>query len=251
MSKLTNNQLIQNVKNADGFVTSIPGANHPYQNMIYGSNKHKFAVMFSPRGGCSISFKCLLDKMGILEEAIAYNNWIHSYRCDIFYPNTPKKNIDNVLENKVQIIKFVLNPYIRAISIYRAQSSHNYSFRDYLKKLNNKTIQLNPSDNYHHFPQYVPGEEKYVSQYVKLDKKKVTVIKTEDGKEIELNPNNFSAPHHIRKFNRKEFLGDIPKNKIIRFPKSYKYFYDDEIRSLVEAYYKDDIEKYNYSFNDF
>jgi hypothetical protein len=76
-------------------------------------------------------------------------------------------------------------------------------------------------------------------------------MKTEDGKEIELNPNNFSAPHHIRKFNRKEFLGDIPKNKIIRFPKSYKYFYDDEIRSLVEAYYKDDIEKYNYSFNDF
>jgi hypothetical protein len=103
--------------------------------------------------------------MGILEEAIAYNNWIHSYRCDIFYPNTPEIDIDNVLENKVQIIKFVLNPYIRAISIYRAQSSHNYSFRDYLKKLNNKTIQLNPSDNYHHFPQYVPGEEKYVSQY--------------------------------------------------------------------------------------
>src|SRR6056300_1958199 len=101
MSKLTNNQLIQNVKNADGFVTSIPGANHPYQNMIYGSNKHKFAVMFSPRGGCSISFKCLLDKMGILEEAIAYNNWIHSYRCDIFYPNTPEIDIDNVLENKV------------------------------------------------------------------------------------------------------------------------------------------------------
>ncbi len=251
MSTPTNNQLIQNMKNADGFVAFIPGTEHPYNNMIYGTNKDKFAIMFSPRGGCSISFKSLLHRMGILDDALAYNNWIHSYRCDIFYNQTPKIDINKVLENKVQIVKFVLNPYIRAISTYRAQSSHNYSFREYLKKLNNKTIELNPSDNYHHFPQYVPGEENYISQYVKLDKKEVAHIKIQDGNEIQLNPNSFSADHHIRKFNRTEFLGDIPKNEIVRFPQTYKYFYDDEIRSLVETYYKDDIEKYNYSFDDF
>ena len=41
------------------------------------------------------------------------------------------------------------------------------------------TIELNPSDNYHHFSQYVPGEENYISQYVKLDKKEIAHIKIE------------------------------------------------------------------------
>jgi hypothetical protein len=31
---------------------------------------------------------------------------------------------------------------------------------------------------------------------------------------------------------------------------SYKYFYDEEIKQMVETYYKDDIEKYGFSFND-
>ena len=45
------------------------------------------------------------------------------------------------------------------------------------------------------------------------------------------------------------FCGDIPRNTVNNnLPSTYKYFYDDEIKSMVELYYKDDIEKYNYEF---
>jgi hypothetical protein len=59
--------------------------------------------------------------------------------------------------------------------------------------------------------------------------------------------------HHGKKINNfTSFCGDLPKHKIYEYlPKSYKYFYDDEIRALVEQYYKLDIEKYGYKFEDF
>jgi hypothetical protein len=48
------------------------------------------------------------------------------------------------------------------------------------------------------------------------------------------------------------FCGDTPKNTINKnLPKSYKYFYDDEIKSLCESFYKQDIEKYGFTFDNF
>ena len=34
-------------------------------------------------------------------------------------------------------------------------------------------------------------------------------------------------------------------------PKNYKLFYDDEIKKMVDIYYKDDIEKYGFTFDNF
>ena len=42
-----------------------------------------------------------------------------------------------------------MNPYIRAVSIYRAQTSHNLSFREYLKQLIGNNIDyFNENDKY-------------------------------------------------------------------------------------------------------
>jgi hypothetical protein len=52
--------------------------------------------------------------------------------------------------------------------------------------------------------------------------------------------------------NNTEFCGDLPKSIINEnLPRTYKYFYDDEIKQMVETYYKKDIEQYGYSFDDF
>jgi hypothetical protein len=36
-----------------------------------------------------------------------------------------------------------------------------------------------------------------------------------------------------------------------KLPKSYKYFYDDEIQKMVETIYEKDIKYYGYDFDDF
>ena len=70
---------------------------------------------------------------------------------------------------------------------------------------------------------------------------------------IQLDVNKYTSSHHGKKnINNKTFSGDLPRNVVNEnLPKTYKYFYDDEIRKMVETFYKKDIEKYNYSFDDF
>ena len=67
-----------------------------------------------------------------------------------------------------------------------------------------------------------------------------------------MNVNNYSSSHHGNRTAYAEFCGDIPKDTINNtLPKSYKYFYDDEIKCLVDIYYKNDIEKYGFTFDNF
>jgi hypothetical protein len=133
-----------------------------------------------------------------------------------------------------------MNPYIRAVSIYRIHST-KLSFRKYLKNINK--IQLNASDKYHSYPQYVMGEEKMNFNYIKIDQNETKII---NGITIDLS--KYDSVHHGKKTESTEFCGDTPKDKII-LPSSYKYFYDDEIKKMVERIYKKDIQFYNYSFD--
>jgi hypothetical protein len=72
----------------------------------------------------------------------------------------------------------------------------------------------------------------------------------EDGTFYELDVNRYSSCHHGKKTSNTYFCGDIPKDQVNEcLPSSYKYFYDDEIKQMVETYYKDDIEKYGFSFD--
>jgi hypothetical protein len=147
-----------------------------------------------------------------------------------------------------------MNPYIRAVSIYRAQTSHNLSFRKYLIELvNNKIYYFNDNDKYHYLPQYIDGEENIITKYVKIDKNETFKITLFDGTLYNLDVNKYSSCHHgYKNIDNITFCGDLPKNIVnSNLPKSYKYFYDDEIKKMVESFYKKDIEHYGYSFNDF
>ena len=56
----------------------------------------------------------------------------------------------------------------------------------------------------------------------------------------------------IKNINNTTFCGDLSKELINNnLPKSYKYFYDDEIKKMLETYYHKDIQQYGYSFDDF
>jgi hypothetical protein len=243
--------LINNV--IDKKLSSTMFGNSIYSNLWYCDNKNKLCITFTPRGACSISFQQFLDLNGLLEDALQYNSFIHIYRCNILHNGITYQNINELIANNYKFVKFIMNPYIRAVSIYTAQTSHNLSFREYLKQLvSNKIEYFNDNDKYHYHPQYSPGEEKIITKYIKVDKNETHTITLSDGKLYTLDLSRYSSIHHGKKTEFASFCGDIPHTTINKtLPKSYKYFYDDEIRQMVESYYKDDIKQYGYSFDDF
>ena len=107
---------------------------------------------------------------------------------------------------KYTFIKFIMNPYIRAVSIFRAQSSHNLSFRQYLEQLiNNKVDYFDENDHYHYHQQYIDGEENIITKYIKIDKNETFPITLFDGTIYTLDVNKYNSCHHGIK-NNKVFL---------------------------------------------
>ena len=227
--------------------------NSIYNDLWYADCKNKICITFTPRSGCSISFQQYLDLAGLLEEALQYNDFIHRYRCDILNINIKYCTIKSLIDDKYIFIKFIMNPYIRAVSIWRAQTSHNLSFREYLKQLiSNSVDYLNENDKYHYHPQYIDGEEKIITKYIKIDKYEKFEIKLANGTPYVLDVNKYSSIHHGEKTDNITFCGDLPKDIVNNnLPKSYKYLYDDEIKQMVESFYGKDIKNYGYSFEDF
>ena len=239
--------MIQNIKEKNLSFTRYIKCN---DTLWYIDNKNKLSITFTPRAGCSIVFQQYLDLVGLLEDGLNCNKFIHTYRCTIFNKNIAFKNITDLIKEKYTFIKFILNPYIRAVSAYRALPKHNLSFRTYLKQLVNNTIKLDLSEKIHIAPQYLNGEENIITKYIKIDENEKYTITLHDGTLYEIDVNTYTSSHHGVKIDSTEFCGNIPKNIVnTKLPKSYKYFYDDEIKSLVDTYYKDDIEKYKFSFD--
>jgi len=243
-------ELICNIKKKNLSITGY--GNSIYKDLFYCDNENKICISFTPRGGCSISFQQYLDLIGLLKDGLDYNPFIHFYRCEIFIPNVKFINIDELIKQKFTFVKFIMNPYIRAVSIFRAQTSHNLSFRKYLKQLiNNEIDYFNDNDKYHYHQQYIPGEEKIITKYIKIDKNETFEIKLSNGTPYNLDVNKFTSYHHGKKTENTNFCGDLLKDNINNsLPKSYKYFYDEEIKKMVDIYYKQDIENYKYSFDD-
>lgn len=246
-----NKDLIYNIKNSSAALTVFNKS--IYGDLWYVDKLNKLCFTFTPRGGCSISFQCYLDLLGLLKDGLEYNSFIHKYRSEVFNKNIQTIPLNKLSKEGYLFIKFIINPYIRAVSIFRAQTSHNLSFRDYLKQLvNHKTDYFNNNDKYHLHKQYIKGEEEIINKYICIDKYETHTIKLHNGEDYVIDVNKYTSIHHGKKTSNASFCGDIPKNEINKnLPCSYKYFYDNEIKSLVETYYKDDIEKYCFSFDDF
>ena len=225
--------------------------NHMYSNLWYVCHKNKICITFSPRGGCSIAFKQFLDLVGLLKDGESYNPFIHEYRCTFNHCFKPCE-IQTLIDTNYTFIKFIMNPYIRAVSIYRAQESNNLSFREYLKQLvNNKCEYFTDNDKFHMYPQYINGEETVITKYIKINENETFQIKLVDETIYTLDVNKYTSSHHGVRTETTVFCGDLPRVVINEnLPKSYKHFYDNEIKEMVDLYYADDIKHYEFTFDD-
>lgn len=224
--------------------------NSRYSDLFYVDKLNKVVITFSPRAGCTISLTEFLKLTGLFEKAQKYSNWLHDFRWNVLN-NVQQLPVENLKNQNYTFIKTCVNPYRRAISSFLI-ASLNITFRTFMTKLVTNNYQyFNDSDIYHFQCQYIKGEENIITSYIHLDRNETVTIKLHNGEDYVVNPNKYTSAHHHKKINSEEFCGDIPKNTVkSQLPQSYKYFYDDEIKKMVEQFYGKDIEYYGYSFDE-
>ena len=249
--------MIANIKQKRNQISRTQFGQHAYSHLWYVDDVNNVCITFSPRGGCSVAFKQYLDLVGLLEDGEAYKSFIHRYRTEIFTPHVKITPIAQLIKQHYTFIKFIMNPYLRAVSIFWQaikwqKTGDDVSFRQYLQMRLSPAQKLRSrAEKQHSHQQYIPGEEKIITKYIKISDNETYSIMLKNGEQYELNTNNFSSGHHAKKYQSTEFCGDVPRSIICnQLPANYKWFYDEEIRGMVERLYRKDIRKYRFKFFD-
>jgi len=231
-----------------------------HDSLLYGDSKRKIAYIMSPRAGCSISFKFYLKSLNekLLNDAMNYNDFVHSYRTEIFTKHLPIKTIKELIDENYTFVKFVVNPYQRAVSSFRMlfgeleNPKYDLTFNQYyINLIQNKNMELySRKELVHCKPQYLKFEEKVNPIIYRIDFDK--------GKDLEVNGlfinlNNISSVHHSNRQSEETNISlcNIPRREINTFlPKKYNVLYNENNRKLIENYYKDDIKYGPYDITD-
>ena len=236
-----------------------------YHQMLNIPNKN-ILIDWTPKSGCTTVCKMIFKYLGILDEALKYSKWIHDYRMHKYYSKYGEIDKESLLHGKYSkylIIKFVRNPYSRAVSSYiHAMKSiklieliglDNISFIHFLTLIRNKNITVEEGHWRIQKLSYENDNNKknLNIKYIKIEniKDELNILKKNNNIDLYY---DFTSNHHIKKKdNINKFVGNIKfKNLNNKFPK-YRYFYNDKIRKLVEEIYFNDIKTYNYSYDEF
>ena len=81
--------------------------------------QRRFLIDWSAKSAATVVAKMFFNHLGLLEEALQYSDWIHDYREDIYNPAIKSVDLQKCfLDSTFVKIKFVRNPYSRAVSSY-------------------------------------------------------------------------------------------------------------------------------------
>lgn len=220
---------------------------------------NKIVMIFTPRAACTLSCNVFFEHMG-LRESFDKDVWIHKYRQS--YRPWADDNI--FVSPEFTKIKFIRNPYKRAVSSYLYAmidypQERKFSFYDFMKSLVPGAF---CSDIlYHCLSQYSPVYEKFTNHYVRVENIREDLLSIDEKhntkfleayNKINLEEHNVS---HKDKKNKEitEFIGMTSYNDLLkRFDNphaEYKYYYNDEVRKLIEEVYANDINHYGYKFD--
>ena len=221
---------------------------------------NKFIFSWTPKAGCTTVTKLVFGAMGILDEANAYGEWVHTYRSEVFsikyrdWVATEKQ----LLDDNYKKMKIVRNPYLRAVSSYLSANKkaveHGYkvdgkyidtSFFEFLNLYKNKKLV-----DMHWTPQYEEIESKFVYDEIihieNLDNR-IKEINKKYGLKLKIDSD---SGHHRTQTAARQFVGDMKYSKLMEnndntFP-SYETFYDEKIKELVYDLYRVDFGAYSY-----
>ena len=83
--------------------------------------RNKIVLLWSAKAGSVFAIKWMFKHMGLLEEALAFDPWIHCYRMKVFcVSDRYKAAVEDFFQSPLsyRVIKFVRSPFKRAVSSY-------------------------------------------------------------------------------------------------------------------------------------
>jgi hypothetical protein len=236
------------------------------QNLLI-DKKHNVIMDWTPKSGCTIVTKMFFQSMGLLDEAVSLDHWVHRYRQEVFYKNHVM-SLEDLVDQSIFLFKVVRNPYTRAVSSYlhicknghnnpkmQAKGKRNFvdyasvTFADFVEEL--ARINIKFDCNSHCRVQ--------VKNYERAGLRQPFVCKLEtlwdDMKVVnarcstQFNIENITSHHHVKKDEGGEkFCGRTAWKNFADVSPDYKFFYDKAIFDEVTRLYQDDIKHYNYEF---
>lgn len=232
-------------------------------------------LFWSQKSGCTTLAKWFYHQIGLLDEAMEYNQWIHAYDQEVYKNkvNYLKAVLPSISSGEKTTIKLIRNPYKRAVSqflilgttegaywdkewekirtvIYgNKHSERGITFKQFLTYIRDYR---DMADNHFH-PQYVAGEEFFVKKYIRLENfsKEIRKLERKYGlKKTDLSQ-FLQSPHHLSKsmvVNCDFSNVEITKGVFIsnRELPTYESFYDSESISMVNSIFHNDFIKYGY-----
>ncbi len=208
-------------------------------------------VDWTEKAGCTLVWMMLLDNYGLLEKAIKYHPWIHYYRMKI-YSKKHKITPDRFLDPKYCKVKFVRNPYNRAVSSYLYCCKKYFfkgSFEDFLISLKNQKwknlTQKEILGIKGHSIKQSKFSDKFMDYIIPIENPNLQEINAKTG--LNLSLDKYQSSHHTQYLESYYYyVGNLPFTKMERYPPYYCY-YSPKTLELVEELYKEDIASYGYT----
>lgn len=218
------------------------------KNGILLNKNKKIIIDWSAKAGCTNIVTMFFKYIDLYKKFYLKNPiHIHNERTNYILKN---KIDDSFLINTDYLkLKFVRNPYSRAVSSYLHLSINNLSFYEFLLNLFNNKYEY----NIHYASQHhlLEKKQKIYNEIVKIENIDSEIERINTKYNIKLEYSSVSNHHSQKDLSEKKYVGYIKYTNIKNIP-SYTYFYDDEkIKQLVYDIYKIDINLYNYTFEEF
>jgi len=232
-----------------------------------------FPLIFfwSPKCGCTSLIRWYFFQIGLLQNALNYNPWVHFYREEVYEKKENYKLLvtQELLNAKKDVYKLVRNPYQRAVSsffttlnnkhimdkVHPTGLSNSLSFKQFLYQIKGIGVKKELID-IHIAQQYIDEEEVFIKNHVHLEQFTNEIREIEKRYNLPESPIStiIKSPHH-----RTHKMTDKGKQNFAEVKMSqetlggplpwYQNFYDKETIDLVRELFKKDFEKYGYNKN--
>ena len=243
------------------------GPNHP----LFLEDKD-VAVIWSAKSGCTFAVKWFLLQRGELDQALAYSNWIHDYRTQV-YRKSPayQAGVHRAEYGKFRYLRLVRDPFARAVSSYlhmiRTVGDHAFhapfneflgrdiedregasfaDFCEFLLAIDTARCDVHYRRQAH--PMEVDGliDIDHIIHLENLSAELAPVARKYGLKHYSVE--ELSASHHnTRRSQSDSFVGDLVFRRTEEdvYP-DFRAFYNNELAAKIEHVYSEDFARYGY-----
>lgn len=228
----------------------------------------KICLFVNEKAGCTFAIKWFFFQQGLLEDALAYDAWIHKYRYDIYYKQDKYRlNFLSIRSRKYSRIKLVRSPYQRAVSSYIHAIKTNYAGKELSEFLGREITHFKTFTfeefvafleqtgvrkcNPHHRIQAETAElngSLKIDRVIRLENANPEFRRLEDDFCLKASDlESFSQSlHHRKRVVSDEYCGDKEYPKREQTFSQYQSFYNDDLMRKVADIYACDFRQYNY-----